>query len=168
MTDTDTLPEAPTIAPAIEAALQGSHDARIASLLELARIPSVSALHEHAGDMVTAAEWIAERLQRLGATEVEVIRTALHPIVYGKIHDEPGAPVAIVYCHDAVQPVDPVEVWETAPFDPFVRDGRFVGRGVSDDKGQLVMHLSAIEAMRAAGAPMPVNLTFVFEGEEEY
>jgi acetylornithine deacetylase/succinyl-diaminopimelate desuccinylase-like protein len=118
--------------------------------------------------MVTAAEWIAERLGRLGATEVEVIRTALHPIVYGRIHEAPGAPIAIVYCHYDVQPVDPVELWETAPFDPFVRDGRFVGRGVADDKGQLVMHLSALEAMRAAGAPIPVNLTFVFEGEEEY
>jgi acetylornithine deacetylase/succinyl-diaminopimelate desuccinylase-like protein len=168
MTETDTPLDAPTIDPAVEAALQGSHDARIAALLEFARIPSISALREHAPDMVTAAEWIAERLQRVGATEVEVIRTALHPIVYGKIHEAPGAPVAIVYCHYDVQPVDPRDQWETAPFDPFVRDGRFVGRGVADDKGQIVMHLSALEAMRAAGVPIPVNLTFVFEGEEEY
>jgi acetylornithine deacetylase/succinyl-diaminopimelate desuccinylase-like protein len=74
----------------------------------------------------------------------------------------------LVCCHYDVQPVDPLDLWETAPFDPFVRDGRFVGRGVADDKGQLVMHLAAIEALRAAGRSPAVNLTFVFEGEEEF
>jgi acetylornithine deacetylase/succinyl-diaminopimelate desuccinylase-like protein len=74
----------------------------------------------------------------------------------------------LVYCHYDVQPVDPVELWETAPFEPFLRDGRFVGRGVADDKGQVVMHLSALEALRTAGLAPAVNLTFVFEGEEEY
>jgi acetylornithine deacetylase/succinyl-diaminopimelate desuccinylase-like protein len=167
MTDIHPDIDAPTIDPAVDSALRASHDARIEALLELARIPSVSALHEHAGDVRAAAEWIADRLRRLGATEVEAIATDLHPIVYGRIHEAPGAPTAIVYCHYDVQPVDPLDQWETSPFDPFVRDGRFVGRGVSDDKGQLVMHLSALEAMRTAGKPIPVNLTFVFEGEEE-
>ena len=118
--------------------------------------------------MVTAAEWVAARLRTLGATDVEVAPTALHPIVYGRIHEAPGAPTVLVYCHYDVQPVDPIDLWETSPFDPFLRDGRFVGRGVADDKGQLVMHLSAIEALRAAGRTPAVNLTFVFEGEEEY
>ena len=145
-----------------------SREARAASLLELARIPSISALPEHAADMVRAAEWVADRLRRVGATDVEVAPTALHPIVYGRIHEAPGAPVVLVYCHYDVQPVDPVELWETAPFEPFLRDGRFVGRGVADDKGQVVMHLSALEALRAAGLAPAVNLTFVFEGEEEY
>jgi acetylornithine deacetylase/succinyl-diaminopimelate desuccinylase-like protein len=100
---------------------------------------------------------------------VEVIRdTPLHPIVYGKIHEAPGAPTALVYCHFDVQPVDPIELWETAPWEPFLRDGKFVGRGVADDKGQIVMHLTALEAMRAAGKSPAVNLTFVFEGEEEF
>lgn len=156
------------IDPAVEAALEASRDARAEALLEFARIPSVSALPEHAADMETAAEWVAARLRGVGATDVEVIRTALHPIVYGRIHEAPGAPTALVYCHYDVQPVDPVELWETAPFEPFLRDGRFVGRGVADDKGQLVMHLSALEALRAAGRAPAVNLTFVFEGEEEY
>ncbi len=167
MTESDASDASP-IDPAIEAALQASRDARIESLLELARIPSVSALHEHAGDVAAAADWIANRLRTLGATDVEVIATPLHPIVYGRIHEAPGAPTAIVYCHYDVQPVDPLDLWEHPPFEPFMRDGRFIGRGVADDKGQLVMHLSVIEALRAVGRSPAVNLTFVFEGEEEF
>jgi acetylornithine deacetylase/succinyl-diaminopimelate desuccinylase-like protein len=167
MTDLTDAPALP-IDPAVEAALRVSADARAEALLEFARIPSVSCQPEHAGDVARAAEWIAERLHRIGATDVAVERTALHPIVYGRIHEAPGAPTVLVYCHYDVQPVDPLELWETAPWDPFLRDGRFVGRGVADDKGQLVMHLSAIEALRAVGKTPPVNLTFVFEGEEEY
>ncbi len=168
MTDLTTAPGAGPIDPAIEAALASSAGARAEALLEFARIPSVSALPEHAEDMVRAAEWVAERLRRVGATDVAVERTALHPIVYGRIHEAPGAPTALVYCHYDVQPVDPVELWETAPWEPFLRDGHFVGRGVADDKGQLVMHLSALEALRTVGRAPAVNLTFVFEGEEEY
>jgi acetylornithine deacetylase/succinyl-diaminopimelate desuccinylase-like protein len=167
MTDWTPAPE-PPIDAAVEAALQASESARAEALLEFARIPSVSSLPEHAEDMVRAAEWVADRLRRAGATEVSVERTALHPIVYGKIHEAPGAPVVLVYCHYDVQPVDPIDLWETAPWDPFLRDGRFVGRGVADDKGQIVMHLSALDALRAAGKAPAVNLTFVFEGEEEY
>ncbi len=167
MTDSSLAPDAP-IDPAIEAALVASREARIEALLEIARIPSVSALHEHAPDMVATAEWIADRLRRVGATEVEVISTDLHPIVYGRIHEAPGAPTVIVYCHYDVQPVDPLDLWEHPPFEPFVRDGRFIGRGVADDKGQLVMHLNAIEALRAVGRAPAVNITFLFEGEEEY
>ena len=168
MTETAAAPDVQPIDPAVEAALAASSEARANALLEFARIPSVSAQPEYAGDVARAAEWLAERLRGLGATEVEVVSTALHPIVYARIHEAPGAPTVIVYCHYDVQPVDPVDLWETAPFEPFVRDGRFVGRGVADDKGQIVMHLSAIEALRAAGKAPAVNLTFVFEGEEEY
>jgi acetylornithine deacetylase/succinyl-diaminopimelate desuccinylase-like protein len=168
MTEIRPAPDTTPIDPAVEAALLASSDERAASLLEFARIPSISALPEHAPDMVAAAEWVADRLRRLGATDVEVAATAMHPIVYGRIHEAPGAPVALVYCHYDVQPVDPLELWETAPFEPFLRNGRFVGRGVADDKGQLVMHLSALDALRAAGRAPAVNLTFVFEGEEEY
>ena len=167
MTDSSPAPDAP-IDPAVEAALAASTEARMESLLEIARIPSVSSLHEHAPDMVATAEWIADRLRRVGATEVDVIRTDLHPIVYGRIHEAPGAPTVLVYCHYDVQPVDPLDLWEHPPFEPFVRDGRVIGRGVADDKGQLVMHLGAIEALRAVGRAPAVNITFVFEGEEEY
>lgn len=167
MTD-QPAPDATPIDPAIEAVLAASAQARAEALLEFARIPSVSALPEHAQDMVRAAEWVAAKLRGVGATDVAVEPTALHPIVYGRIHEAPGAPTILVYCHYDVQPVDPVELWETAPWEPFLRDGRFVGRGVADDKGQLVMHISALEALRAVGKAPAVNLTFVFEGEEEY
>jgi acetylornithine deacetylase/succinyl-diaminopimelate desuccinylase-like protein len=168
MTDQTPAPEPTPIDPAVEAALAASREARAESLLEFARIASVSTQPEHAADMVAAAEWVADRLRGVGGADVEVVRTDLHPIVYGRIHEAPGAPTALVYCHFDVQPPDPLELWETAPFEPFLRDGRFVGRGVADDKGQIVMHLSALEAMRAAGRAPAVNLTFVFEGEEEY
>ncbi len=168
MTDVAPVPEPSPIDPAIEAALRASREARSDALLELARIPSISAMPEHAPDMVTAAEWVADRLRRVGATDVEVCPTAMHPIVYGRIHEAPGAPTILLYCHYDVQPADPLELWETAPFEPFLRDGRFVGRGVADDKGHIVMHLSALEALRAVGRAPAVNLTFVFEGEEEY
>ena len=168
MTETHADPEPEPIDPAIEAALEASREARSAALLELARIPSISALPEHAPDMVTAAEWIAERLRGVGATDVEVCPTAGHPIVYGRVHEAPGAPTVLLYCHYDVQPADPLDLWETAPFDPFVRDGRFVGRGVADDKGHIVMHLGALEALRAAERAPAVNITIVFEGEEEF
>ncbi len=168
MTESHAEPEPTPIDPAIEAALDASREARSDALLELARIPSISALPEHAPDMVAAAEWVAERLRRVGATEVEVVPTALHPIVYGRIHEAPGAPTVLLYCHYDVQPADPLDLWETAPFEPFRRDDRFVGRGVADDKSHIVMHLAAIEALRSVGRAPAVNLTFVFEGEEEY
>ncbi len=168
MTEPTRTPEPNPIDPEVEAALAASRGSRAEALLEFARIPSISTQPAHAGDMVAAAAWVAARLRGVGATDVEVVETDLHPIVYGRIHEAPGAPTALVYCHYDVQPVDPVDLWETAPFEPFLRDGRFVGRGVADDKGQLVMHLSALEAMRAAGRAPAVNLTFVFEGEEEF
>jgi acetylornithine deacetylase/succinyl-diaminopimelate desuccinylase-like protein len=161
-------PSLAPIDPAIESALEASADARRDALLEFARIPSISSLPAHARDMAKAAEWISGRLYLIGATDVEVAQTALHPIVYGRIHEAPGAPTVLVYCHYDVQPVDPLDLWEAPPFDPVVRDGRFAGRGVADDKGQLVMHLAAIEAMRTARIVPPVNLTFLFEGEEEF
>ncbi|MFN8630294.1 MAG: dipeptidase [Chloroflexota bacterium] len=169
MTDANRAQEPAPIDPAIEAVLVASREARAEALLEFARIPSVSTEPEHAEDMVAAAEWVAAKLRGVNATDVEVIRdTPLHPIVYGRIHEAPGAPTVLVYCHFDVQPVDPIELWETAPWEPFLRDGRFVGRGVADDKGQIVMHLAALEAMRAVGKSPAVNLTFVFEGEEEF
>ncbi|HEY4226869.1 MAG TPA: dipeptidase, partial [Candidatus Limnocylindrales bacterium] len=137
------------------------------SYLELLRIPSVSALSEHAPDMVRAARWIVAELNRIGLEHAEVSETPGHPVVYADWLHAPGAPTILVYCHYDVQPVDPIELWETAPFEPFVRDGRMVGRGAADDKGQLHMHLKAAEALLATRGKLPLNLRFVFEGEEE-
>ncbi len=155
------------IDPAIEAHLAARADARVASYLEFLRIPSISALPEHAGDIRAAADWIAAAMTKAGLEHVEVCPTPWHPIVYGDWLHAEGAPTVIVYCHYDVQPVDPIELWDTAPFDPFVRDGRMIGRGAADDKGQLHMHLAAIEALMAVRGRLPLNLRFVFEGEEE-
>ena len=156
------------IDPAVEAYLASTAADRLERLLAFVRIPSISSLPEHAPAMRDAASWLAGELGRIGATDVEVASTPLHPIVTGRIHESPGAPTVLVYCHYDVQPVDPLELWETEPFAPFVRDGRIVGRGSADDKGQLVMHLAAVEAIRAVHGRLPVNLTFLFEGEEEF
>ncbi|MBI2777151.1 MAG: dipeptidase [Chloroflexi bacterium] len=155
------------IDPAVEAHLEATRAARLESYFEFLRIPSISALPEHGPDMVRAAEWIVGELTRMGFEHAEVSPTPWHPIVYADWLHAPGAPTVLVYCHYDVQPVDPIELWETAPFDPFVKDGRVVGRGAADDKGQLHMHLKAAEALFATRGRLPLNLRIVFEGEEE-
>lgn len=152
---------------AVEAHLDATRGARHESYLELLRIPSISTLPEHARDCARAADWIAAELTRIGFEHVEASPTAGHPIVYADWLHADGAPTVVVYAHYDVQPVDPIELWETAPFDPFIRDGRVVGRGAADDKGQVHMHLRAFEALFAARGPLPVNVRIVFEGEEE-
>lgn len=153
--------------PAVASHLEATRAERLASYLEFLRIPSISALPEHAGDIRRAAEWIAAELGRIGFEHAEVCATPWHPIVYADWLHAEGAPTVLVYCHYDVQPVDPIDLWETAPFDPFVRDGRVIGRGAADDKGQLHMHLRAAEALFATRGRLPLNLRIVFEGEEE-
>src|SRR4026207_2183200 len=155
------------IDPAAESFFESTKDARLASSFELLRIPSISTLSEHAPDIRRAAEWIAAEMRRIGLEHVDISPTRGHPGVYAAWLHAEAAPTVLVYCHYDVQPVDPIELWETAPFDPFVRDGRVVGRGSADDKGQLHMHLKAAEAMFATRGRLPVNLRFLFEGEEE-
>jgi acetylornithine deacetylase/succinyl-diaminopimelate desuccinylase-like protein len=152
----------------VEAFLESTKDSRLESYFELLRIPSISTLSEHAPDMRRAAEWIAAELGRIGFEHVDISPTRGHPIVYADWLHAEGAPTILVYCHYDVQPVDPIDLWETAPFEPFVRDGRVVGRGAADDKGQLHMHLKAAEAIFATRGRLPVNLRFLFEGEEEH
>lgn len=156
-----------TVDAGVEAQLEATRDERLESYFELLRIPSISTLPEHAPDVRRAAGWIAAELGRIGLEHVEVSPTDGHPIVYADWLHAAGAPTILVYCHYDVQPVDPIELWETAPFDPFVRDGRVVGRGAADDKGQLHMHLRAAEALFATRGRLPLNLRFLFEGEEE-
>jgi acetylornithine deacetylase/succinyl-diaminopimelate desuccinylase-like protein len=153
--------------PVVVAYLDRTRAARHASYLELLRIPSISALPEHGPDVRRAAEWIASELGRIGFDHAEVSDTAGHPVVYADWLHAPGAPTVVVYCHYDVQPVDPIGAWETAPFEPFIRDGRVVGRGAADDKGQLHLHLRAAEALFATRGRLPLNIRIVFEGEEE-
>ena len=156
-----------TVDAGVEAHLEATRDERLESYFELLRIPSISTLPEHAPDVRRAAEWIAAELGRIGFEHAEVSATPGHPIVYADWLHAEGAPTILVYCHYDVQPVDPIELWETAPFEPFVRDGRVVGRGAADDKGKLHMHLKAAEALFATRGRLPVNIRFLFEGEEE-
>jgi acetylornithine deacetylase/succinyl-diaminopimelate desuccinylase-like protein len=152
---------------AFEAFLSETHDRRLESYKELVRIPSISALPEHADDCRRTAEWIAADLRSMGIEHVEVNETGGHPVVYGDWLHAEGAPTVIVYCHYDVQPVDPLDLWHSPPFEPVIVGDRILGRGVSDDKGQLHLHLRATEAILATRGGLPVNLRFVFEGDEE-
>ena len=135
-------------------------------LLELLRIPSVSARSEHKDDMVKCAEAIKEKLLAAGADTVDIIATAGHPIVYGEKITDPSKPTVLVYGHYDVQPADPLELWNSGPFEPLIKDGKIYARGACDDKGQVYMHIKALETMNACGT-LPTNLKFIIEGEEE-
>jgi acetylornithine deacetylase/succinyl-diaminopimelate desuccinylase-like protein len=145
-----------------------THDERIQrELFELLAIPSVSARSEHDADTRRAAEWIAGSLKSagLGAT---VHETSGHPVVVGEYRDAPaGAPTVLVYGHYDVQPAEPLDLWTSPPFVPTVRDGRIYARGSVDDKGQLFLHIKALEAHLAVRGRLPVNVIVLAEGEEE-
>lgn len=150
----------------VETFLSSHQDQAVRDLTEFLRIPSISSLPAHQADVVRAAEWLRARLTRVGLIDVTVHPTDGHPIVTARTPVAPGRPTVLVYGHYDVQPVDPESLWTSPPFEPQVRDGRLYGRGTSDDKGQLYMHVWAAEACLQAGS-LPVNLTFLFEGEEE-
>jgi acetylornithine deacetylase/succinyl-diaminopimelate desuccinylase-like protein len=136
-------------------------------LFDFLRIPSISARSEHAADTRAAAEWLADRMREAGL-DVSVHDTAGHPIVLGEYRDaEDGAPTVVIYGHYDVQPVEPLELWTSPPFEPAVRDGRMYARGSVDDKGQLYLHVKAIEAHMKSAGRLPVNVVVVAEGEEE-
>ncbi len=145
-----------------------SHDEQLAELYELLRIPSISTDPERKGDVRNCAEWVAARMRTAGIPNVELIETPLHPVVYGEWHAAPGKPTVLVYGHYDVQPVDPLNLWQSDPFEPTLRDGKIYARGVSDMKTNLLTIIQGVEAAaRANGGTPPVNLTFFFEGEEE-
>jgi acetylornithine deacetylase/succinyl-diaminopimelate desuccinylase-like protein len=160
-----TMSDAPSAA--FEAFLATNRDRRMESYLSFLRIPSISGLPEHAADCRAAAAFIAGDLEAMGIEHVEVTETGGHPVVYGEWLHAPGAPTVIVYGHYDVQPVDPLDLWESAPFEPIVVGDRLQARGAADDKGQVHLHLRAAEALLATSGGLPVNLKFVFEGEEE-
>lgn len=136
-------------------------------LKEFLRIPSISALSEHKGDMKFAAEWLAESMKKVGLENVSIDETKGHPVVYADWLHAEGKPTILVYGHYDVQPVDPLNLWESQPFDPQVRDNKLFARGASDDKGQVYMHVKAIEALMETEGALPVNVKFCIEGEEE-
>ncbi|HEX6964145.1 MAG TPA: dipeptidase [Gemmatimonadaceae bacterium] len=145
-----------------------SHNARIHDeLFELLRIPSVSARSEHNADTLRAAEWVANSLRDAGLT-AEIFPTAGHPIVVGEWREAgPDAPTVLVYGHYDVQPAEPLELWASPPFEPTVRDGKIFARGAVDDKGQLFLHIKALQSHLATRGELPVNVVVLAEGEEE-
>jgi acetylornithine deacetylase/succinyl-diaminopimelate desuccinylase-like protein len=148
--------------------LQSNRERSLEELNEWLRIPSISAKSEHRDDTARAAEWLAGRMRAVGLQTVDVIATAGNPVVVGEWRGAPqGAPTLLVYGHYDVQPPEPLDEWNSPPFEPVVKDGRIYARGSVDDKGQVYLHLKAVEAHLAANGSLPVNVVFLIEGEEE-
>ncbi len=131
------------------------------------RIPSISTLPEHAGDIRRAAEYAAEQLRGIGFDKVQIIATKGHPLVYGEWLKAPGKPTVLVYGHYDVQPVDPIELWKSPPFEPTLRGDNLYCRGAADDKGQTMLVFKALESLMAVNGKLPVNVRVLIEGEEE-
>ncbi len=151
---------------AIDTYVDSHKDRFLSELLDLLRIPSVSADPKYKADVARCAEAVKQRLVEAGADKVEVCPTAGHPIVYGEKIVDPAKPTVLVYGHYDVQPPDPLDLWHSGPFDPVIKDGMIYARGSADDKGQFYMHVKAFEAMMKNGG-LPCNVKFMIEGEEE-
>ncbi|RYZ00235.1 MAG: dipeptidase [Chitinophagaceae bacterium] len=146
---------------------QKQHQQRfLDEMLELLRIPSVSAKSEHKDDMRRCAELVRQRLLDSGCDRAEVMETAGHPVVFGEKIVDPSKPTVLVYGHYDVQPADPLELWHSGPFEPVIKDGKVFARGSADDKGQFYMHVKALETMVKTGS-LESNIKFLIEGEEE-
>jgi acetylornithine deacetylase/succinyl-diaminopimelate desuccinylase-like protein len=152
---------------ATDAFVRHQRERLLSELKDFLRIPSISTLPEHAPDIERAAKFVADDLRRVGLENIETIPTAGHPLVYGEWLHAPGKPTVLCYGHYDVQPADPLELWISPPFEPTERDGNLYARGAVDDKGQMYMHIKAIEALRAVNGTLPVNVKFLVEGEEE-
>ncbi len=157
----------PTIDADLDAHLDATAAARLESYMAFLRIPSISAIPEHAADCRAAADWLAAGLTDAGLEHVEVAETSGHPLVYADWLHASDAPTVLIYGHYDVQPVDPLELWTSPPFEPVVVDGRMLARGSSDDKGQIHAHLMAAAAMLATRGGFPINVKYLFEGDEE-
>jgi acetylornithine deacetylase/succinyl-diaminopimelate desuccinylase-like protein len=147
--------------------LNEHYDAHLNQLLDLIRIPSVSALPHYMPDVVRAAEWTAQKMTAAGIENVEVMETGGHPVVYGDWLHANGRPTILIYGHFDVQPADPLDQWDHPPFEPRVTADRIYARGASDDKGGMITPILAVEALLATEKTLPVNVKFCFEGQEE-
>ncbi|MDP9267439.1 MAG: dipeptidase [Acidobacteriota bacterium] len=137
-------------------------------LKDLLRIPSVSTLPEHKADVRRAADFVAAEMKRIGLEHVEIIPTAGHPLVYADWLHAAGKPTVLCYAHYDVQPPDPLDEWKTPPFEPTERDQNIYARGAVDDKGQMWMHIKALESLFQTGnGKLPLNVRIIIEGEEE-
>lgn len=142
-------------------------DTFVEQLKDWLRIPSISTDPAHNDDVRAAAQWLADELLRIGMQRAELMETGGHPIVYAEYHVSDDVPTVLVYGHYDVQPPDPLELWESPPFEPVIKDGNIVARGTADDKGQAFMHVKSAEAYLQSEGDLPVNLKMMIEGEEE-
>src|SRR5271165_2938443 len=147
--------------------IDARRDQHLTELFDFLRIPSVSAKSEHKPDIERAARWVAANLTKAGFKSVEVIPTSLHPLVYAESLEAPGKPTILFYGHYDVQPAEPLDLWTSPAFEPTVRDGNLFGRGTADDKGQVHIHLKALEALLKTSGALPLNVKVMIEGEEE-
>jgi len=139
----------------------------INELKEFLRIPSISTLQENTDAMKQCATFVADKLSAAGMNRVEIFPTEGHPIVYGEWLGAPGKPTVLIYGHYDVQPIDPIELWESPPFEPVIKDDKIFARGATDDKGQLFVHIKSVEAYFKVKGSLPLNVKFIIEGEEE-
>jgi len=142
-------------------------DEYIEELKAFLRIPSISTLQENKKDMYDAAEFVAAKLENAGIENIKLIETGGHPLVYGDWLHASGKPTVLIYGHYDVQPVDPIDLWESPPFEPVIKDGKIFARGATDDKGQMFVHIKSVEAFFKTVGNLPVNVKFLIEGEEE-
>ena len=147
--------------------INSNREKYVEELKDFLRIPSISTLAENKADMLTAAEFVAGKLREAGLENVKIIETKGHPLVYADWLKAPGKPTVLVYGHYDVQPVDPINLWDSPPFEPTIRDGKIYARGATDDKGQMYMHIKSVEAYFKTVGKLPINLKFIIEGEEE-
>lgn len=155
------------IAQQIDSYLIQHRDTHLDELKQLLSIPSISTLSNHADDVRRCAEQVGQMASAIGFEHVELIETKRHPVVYADWLHAPGKPTVLVYGHYDVQPVDPLHLWDSPPFEPEIRDGKIYARGATDDKGQVFLHLKSFEALLKTTGELPVNVKLCIEGEEE-
>ncbi len=147
--------------------IESRRDQHLAELCEFLRIPSISAKSEHKPDIERAANWVADQLRSAGFKTVEIAPTNLHPLVYAESLEAPGKPTVLFYGHYDVQPAEPLDLWTSPAFEPQTRNGNIYGRGTADDKGQVHIHLKALESLHQLNGKFPINIKVLIEGEEE-
>ena len=147
--------------------MKSNLDNYIEELKDYLRIPSISTLDSHKDEMHRCAEFVADKFRNAGLNKVKIFPTQGHPLVYGEWLNQPGKPTVLIYGHYDVQPADPLELWRTDPFEPTIIDSKIYARGANDDKGQNFVYIKSVEAFIKNTGSLPVNVKFLFEGEEE-
>ena len=152
--------------PLYEKYIDDNQDAHLKEFVELISIPSISSIQSNKPEVEKAANWIVNKLKSIGVTTAQLLPTAGNPVVYGSWDKAPGKPTVLIYAHYDVQPVKEAE-WDNPPFTPVIKNGKIFGRGSSDDKSGVMISIWAVESMLKTAGNLPVNVKFLFEGEEE-